>query len=56
MDIENIASTIGLKQTEKHFTTPFNPVFVLLLIVKSFEILRKNTVHNLLFLSFSALN
>ena len=35
--------SIGLKSTEKKFTTPFNPVFFLiLLIVKFFEILPKH--------------
>ena len=32
----------------KTFTTPFNPIFFILLIVKSLEILAK-AVHNLLF-------
>ena len=31
--------SIGLKSTEKKFTTPSNPVFVILLIAKSFETL-----------------
>ena len=43
--------SIWLKSTEKKFTIPFNPVFFILLILKSFEILRK-IVHNLLFRSF----
>ena len=33
---------IGLKSTEKKITTPFNPVFLILLIVKSFETLPKH--------------
>ena len=40
-----------LKLTEKYFTTPLNPVFFILLIVKSFEILHKHSAH-LLFQSF----
>ena len=39
--------SIGLKSTEKNFTLPFNPVFLLLLlllIVKSFVILPKHSV------------
>ena len=35
--------SIGLKSTEKIFTTPFNPAFFILLIVKSFEILPKHS-------------
>ena len=31
--------SIGLKSTEKNFTAPFNLVFFILLIVKSFKIL-----------------
>ena len=34
--------SIGLKSTEKNFTIPLNPVFFILLIVKSFEILSKH--------------
>ena len=34
---------MGLKSTEKKFTIPFNPVFFILLIVKSFETLPKNS-------------
>ena len=34
---------MGLKPTEKNFTTPFNPVFFILLTVKSFEILLKHS-------------
>ena len=34
---------IGLKSAEKSFTTPFNPAFFILLIVKSFEIFSKQT-------------
>ena len=34
-------SSIGLKSTEKHFRTPFNHVFFILLIVKYFETLPK---------------
>ena len=33
--------SIGLKSTEKKFPIPFNLVFVILLIVKSFKILPK---------------
>ena len=36
--------SIELKSTEKNFTTPFNLVFFILLIVKSFEMLRKHSV------------
>ena len=36
--------SVGLKSTEKSFTIPFNPVFFILLIVKSFEILPKHSV------------
>ena len=36
--------SIGLKSTKKGFTIPFNPVFFILLIVKSFEILPKHSV------------
>ena len=43
--------SIELKSTEKKFTTPFNPVFSKLVVVKSFECYL-NTVNNLLFLSF----
>ena len=35
--------SIGLKSIKKHFTTPFNPAFFILLIVKSFEILPKHS-------------
>ena len=35
--------SIGLKSTEKMFITPFNPVFVILLTVKSCEILPKHS-------------
>ena len=34
---------MGLKSIEKKFTTPFNPVFLILLIVTSFETLPKNS-------------
>ena len=34
--------SIGLKSTETNFSTPFNPVFFTLLIVKTFEILPKD--------------
>ena len=44
--------SIGIKSTEKNFTTHFNPVFFfILLIVKYFEHYL-NTVHNLLFMSY----
>ena len=33
---------MGLKSTEKKFTTATNPVFFILLTVKSFEILPKH--------------
>ena len=36
--------SIGLKSSEKNFTLPFNPVFFILLTVKSFEILPKHGV------------
>ena len=39
MDIKNIVSINSIKITEKNFTTPFNPVFFILFIVKSFETL-----------------
>ena len=42
MDIYNIVLSIGLKSTEKNFTTPFDPVFFILLIVNSFETLPKH--------------
>ena len=32
----------GLKSTEKNFTTPVNPAFFMLLLVKDFEILPKH--------------
>ena len=35
--------SIGLKSTEKNLTAPFNPVFVKLLIVESFEIFSKQS-------------
>ena len=35
--------SMGLKSTEKKFAIPFNPVFFILLIVKSFEALAKNS-------------
>ena len=42
--ISNISLlSIGLKSTEKNFTTPFNPVFFILLIIKSFETLPKRS-------------
>ena len=34
---------MGLKSTEKKFTTPFNPILFILSIVKSFEILPKHS-------------
>ena len=43
MDIQNIVSMEGLKSTTKNFATPFNYVFLILLIVKSFEILLKHS-------------
>ena len=47
--------SIGLKSTEKHFTTPFHAVFFILLIVKFFETLPKHSA--LSFISdFFALN
>ena len=36
--------SIGLKSTEKSIILPFNPVFFVLLIVSSFEILPKHSV------------
>ena len=36
----------GLKSTEKNFTIPFNPVFFILLIVKSFIILPKHSAQS----------
>ena len=36
--------SIGLKSTEKTVILPFNPVFFILLIVNSFEILPKHSV------------
>ena len=35
--------SIALKPTEKNFTTPFNPVFLILLIIKSSETLPKHS-------------
>ena len=34
---------IGLKSAEKSFTTPFNPAFFILLIVRPFKIFSKQT-------------
>ena len=40
MDIYSIASIkLGLQSTKKTFTLSFNPVFLMLLSVKSFEML-----------------
>ena len=36
-------ASIGLKSTEKRITIHFNPVFFILLNVKSFEILPKHS-------------
>ena len=37
-------TSVGLKSSEKKFTTPFNPVFFfILLTVKSFEILPEHS-------------
>ena len=36
--------SIGLKLTEKNFTTHFNPAFFILLIVKYFETFPKDSV------------
>ena len=33
----------ALKSIVKNFTTPFNPAFFMLLIVKSFEVLHKHS-------------
>ena len=53
--ISKISLSIGLKSTEKNFTTPFNPVFFILLIVKSFETSPKHSEQS--FISeFFALN
>ena len=35
--------SIGLKSTQKIFTNTFNPVFLILLVVESFEILPKHS-------------
>ena len=35
--------SIESKSTEKKFTTPFNPVFFMLSIIKSFQILPKHS-------------
>ena len=43
MDIKNIIGSNRIKMTEKHFTIPFNRVFFMLLIAKSFEILPKHS-------------
>ena len=45
MDITNIASINSIIINRKTFTTPFNPVFFMLSIVKSFEILPRNITH-----------
>ena len=41
--------SITLKSTEKTLTTPFNPVFFVLLIGKSLEILPKNGIYGFYF-------
>ena len=41
--------SITLKSTEKTLTTPFNPVFFILLIGKSLEILPKNGIYGFYF-------
>ena len=51
MDILNTVGINIIKINWKKFTTPPNPIFFILLIVKSFEILTK-TVYNHLFHSF----
>ena len=38
-----LLGSIGLKSTEKKITTPLNPVFFILIIVKSFETLPKHS-------------
>ena len=45
---------MGLKSTEKNFTLPFNPVFFILLIAKSFEILPKHSVFPFVSESFAS--
>ena len=45
--------SIGLKSTENKFTTPFNPIFFKLLIVKSFEILPKHSAYSFILESFA---
>ena len=45
---------IGLKAIEKKFTFPFNPVHFILSIVKSFEILLKNSVSSFISESFAS--
>ena len=42
MDIYNIVIINRIKINRKKFTIPFNPVFLILLVVKSFEILTKH--------------
>ena len=44
MDILHIASINRIKVNNKNFTIPFNPIFFILLLVKSFEILPKQSV------------
>ena len=36
--------SIGLKSTEKNFIFPLNPIFFILLVIKSFEELPKQSV------------
>ena len=45
--------SIGLKSTEKNFATPFNPVFFILLIVKSFDTLPKHSAQSFISQSFA---
>ena len=43
MDIQNIISINNIKINRKKITIPFNPVLLILLIVKPFEMLFKHS-------------
>ena len=51
---KTLLALIGLKAIEKKFTFPFNPVHFILSIVKSFEILLKNSVSSFISESFAS--